>query len=125
MGKLMYTEQSTPFKNDFDYIVKDNEGKDIRHSIHIEMTEQQLSDIDITDKKTMNMLEDMDTVALSKLILTKEQIAELKKNTKNDYQYRSILISIFGEIMGFINVQRFERGTSAILNHPTYKRFQR
>lgn len=120
---LIYQEQEFPFNADFDYIVKDKNGNDVKHTLSIKLTEKQLAKFDMTDKTVAEAMEGSDTDSIAKNMLTAAQIKELKKNTNNGYQYKMILTNIAGHIMGFISLQRVENGVSAMNSSPVMQKY--
>ena len=123
MSILIYKEQEYPFNADFDYVTKDKDGKDAKHTISIRLTESQLAKFDMTDKSIAAAMEASDPETIAKAIMTPTQIKELRANTKNAYQYNTILTNIAGHIMGFINSQRVESGVSAMNSSPVMKKY--
>ena len=120
---LIYQEQEYPFNADFDYVVKDKNGGDVKHTISVKLTEKQLAKFDMTDKTTAEAIEASDPDTIAKNMMTAEQIRTLKKNTNNDYQYRMILTNMAGHIMGFISLQRVENGVSAMNSSPVMQKY--
>ena len=120
---LIYQEQEYPFNADFDYVVKDKNGGDVKHTISVKLTEKQLAKFDMTDKTTAEAIEASDPDTIAKNMMTAEKIRTLKKNTNNDYQYRMILTNMAGHIMGFISLQRVENGVSAMNSSPVMQKY--
>jgi len=120
---LIYKEQEYPFNADFDYIVKDKTGAEVKHTLSVKLTETQLAKFDMTDKTAAAALESSDPETIAKNMLTPTQIKELKKNVNNDYQYRTILTNVAGYVMGFISAQRVESGVSAMNSSPVMKQY--
>lgn len=125
MGILIYKEQDYPFNVEFDYVVKDDNGKEFTHSITVKLNEKQLSEFDMTDKNAQDVMEAMTADKLAKMIFTDEQIKEVKANTNNDYQFKTILTNISGHIMGFINMQRVESSLAAMNSSPAMKKYNK
>jgi hypothetical protein len=123
MSILIYKEQEYPFSAEFDYVTKDKDGKDVKHTLAVKLTESQLSVFDVTDKSVADAMDAQDPDTIAKTIMTPAQIKELKANTNNAYQYNSILTNIASHIMGFINAQRVEAGVSAMNSSPAMKRY--
>ena len=124
MAYVVYKEEAFPFNGEFEYIVKDKDGKDVTHTIAIKLSEGQLDKFDMSDKTAAEVMETNGTDQIAAAMMTAEQIKELKKNTKNDYQYKMIVGNISGHIMGFIQAQRIEGSLSAMNENKTLKKYQ-
>lgn len=125
MPFVIYKEKDFPFNDDFSYIIKDKEGKEVTHTLHVQLTEEQLDKFDMTDKKMQDAMEQLDANNIARMILTPEQIKELKGHVNNDYQFKMIVTNMAGYIMGFIQGQRIESSTSAMSSNPVMKKYNK